>query len=126
MIRQHMYLHMLFFSSAFFFFIFVLAVSAWKLGFLEASGTVPSDFNRVRFSTSVYLVFHSVYSELHFSLLFFFFPCALCLLLSFFLPLPPSLLKHDVNQRTSQMNLQPVISEKLFHKLETQNSNPCI
>lgn len=50
--------------------VFVLADPGGNIGFLEDGGTVPSDFSRVRISPSVYLVFHLVYSELHFSLLF--------------------------------------------------------
>lgn len=69
--------------------IFVSAVSGWNFGFLEAGGTVPSDFSRVRTSPSAYLVFHSVYSELHFSLHpspFFSVSCV-CFFYSFF-PFP--------------------------------------
>lgn len=103
------------------FFIFIEEVSGWNLGFLESCGTAPSDFNRVRISPSVYLVFHSVYSELHFSLHFLF--SALCLLLSYIPPLPPSLPKHDVNHRT-ETNLQPIISQQLFHKPKFPKSKP--
>lgn len=104
------------------FFIFIEADSRWSLGFLESCGTAPSDFNRVRILPSVYLVFPSVYSELHFILHFLF--CALCLLLSYFPPLPLSLLKHDVNHRISETNFQPSISQKLFHKPKFPNSKP--